>query len=121
MNILRKLWDWLCRFFDDSVRILKRELKARKEDIESITKAELRQMAKTEGKHFFLGGLTAFVKQRFPGLPLKNVVKVGYEDCFEATGVQPLAATSRFLRSFWTRLTGNYSGSPLVQIDFACM
>lgn len=121
MNILRKLWDWLCRLFDDSVRILKREIKARQDDLASITKTELKQMAKTEGKHFFLGGLAAYAKRRYPSLPLQNVVKVGYEDCFEASGIQPLAAFSRCLKSFWSRCAGNYVGSPLVQIDFACM
>ena len=121
MNILRKFWQWLCRFASDSWRILQREIAERKQDIASITTVEIKQMAKAEGKHLFLGGLTAFAKRQFPKLPYKNVVKVGYEDCFEASGIQPLAAFSRCLKSFWSRCTGNYSGSPLIQIDFACM
>ena len=119
MNILRKFWQWLCRFVDDSFRILKREVNERKRNIASITKMELKQMAKTEGKHFFLGGLTAFTKRQFPCLPFRDVVKVGYEDCFEASGVQPLAALGRCLNSFWSRLAGNYCGSTLVRLDFA--
>lgn len=121
MNTLRKIWQWLCRFVDDSWRILKREVNERRKDIASITTVEIKQMAKAEGKHLFLGGLTAFAKRQFPKLPYKNVVKVGYEDCFEATGVQPLAASGRFLKSFLSRLTGNYSCSPLVQLDFNCI
>ena len=54
MNILRKFWQWLCRFASDSWRILQREIAERKQDIASITKVELQQIAKTEGKHFFL-------------------------------------------------------------------
>lgn len=53
MNILRKFWQWLCRFASDSWRILQREIAERKQDIASITKVELQQIAKTEGKHFF--------------------------------------------------------------------
>ena len=118
MNILRKFWQWLCRFASDSWRILQREIAERKQDIASITKVELQQIAKAEGKHFFLGGLAAYAKRRYPSLPLQNVVKVGYEDCFEAGGIQPLAALGRCLNSFWRRLAGNYHGSPAFRLDF---
>lgn len=118
MNILRKFWQWLCRFASDSWRILQREIAERKQDIASITKVELQQIAKTEGKHFFLGGLSAFTKRQFPCLPFKDNVKVGYEDCFEAGGIQPIAALGRCLNSFWRRLAGNYHGSPAFRLDF---
>lgn len=121
MNILRKLWQWLCRVFDDSVRIFQREVKARKDDFATITKEELGSIARTQGKHFFLGGLTSLIKRRLPNVPYLDVVKVGYEDCFESHGVQPIATLGRFLNPFWNRLTGKYYGSPLISVDFSCM
>lgn len=100
------VWNWLCGCARATWRIMRRELKERKQNVTDLSSDDVKTFFKGEFKNFFLGGLSVCVKRRNSVPSFLRLVRVGSEECFEGSGVRPLTILSRWIHFLLAKVEG---------------